>query len=75
VPVLGYLDDLILIPAGIALALKMIPAEVMAEARQKADEQTANVKPVNWVVGGLIILIWVVVLFFAFRAIYRALAH
>ena len=36
IPVLGYLDDLILIPLGITLALRMIPPEVMAECRQKA---------------------------------------
>ncbi len=36
VPVLGYLDDLIIVPAGLALALKLIPAEVMADAQRKA---------------------------------------
>jgi len=38
IPVLGYLDDLVLIPLGVYLALKMIPAEVMAECRVKATE-------------------------------------
>jgi uncharacterized membrane protein YkvA (DUF1232 family) len=74
IPVLGYLDDLILIPAGIALALKMIPADVMAEARIKAEVQIKDGKPVNWVVGGIIIALWLVVLFFAGRTIYRAVA-
>jgi uncharacterized membrane protein YkvA (DUF1232 family) len=37
IPVLGYLDDLIITPLGIYLALKMIPKEVMAEARQQAN--------------------------------------
>lgn len=36
IPVLGYLDDLIVVPLGIALALKMIPPQVMADARQRA---------------------------------------
>ena len=36
IPVLGYLDDLILLPLGIALALRLIPADIMAEAREKA---------------------------------------
>jgi uncharacterized membrane protein YkvA (DUF1232 family) len=67
VPVLGYLDDLILIPSGIALALKMIPAEVMAESRAKADEQAASGKPTNWIAAAVIILIWLVVLFFLAR--------
>jgi uncharacterized membrane protein YkvA (DUF1232 family) len=75
IPILGYLDDLILIPAGIAVALKMIPADVMAEARIKADAQAASGKPVNWVVGVIIIAVWVVVIFFVGRAIYRAVAE
>ena len=36
IPVLGYLDDVLLIPLGIAIALRLIPAEVMAEARERA---------------------------------------
>ena len=63
VPVLGYLDDLILIPAGIALALKLVPVEVMAEAHAKADEQSASGKPTNWVAAAVIILLWLVMLF------------
>jgi uncharacterized membrane protein YkvA (DUF1232 family) len=37
IPVLGYLDDLIITPLGVALVLKIIPEEVMIEARQKAE--------------------------------------
>jgi uncharacterized membrane protein YkvA (DUF1232 family) len=39
IPVLGYLDDLILIPLGVALSLRLIPKEVMAESRAKARER------------------------------------
>jgi uncharacterized membrane protein YkvA (DUF1232 family) len=56
IPVLGYLDDLLLVPFGVYLALKLIPAEVMAECRQQAREN--HEKPVNWCVGALIILLW-----------------
>jgi uncharacterized membrane protein YkvA (DUF1232 family) len=42
VPLLGYLDDLILVPLGVALALRMIPPSVMAEAREKAARHLAN---------------------------------
>ena len=42
IPVLGYLDDLILVPLGIALAIKLIPAPVLAEHRRKAREQLAG---------------------------------
>jgi len=43
VPVLGYLDDLLLVPLGISLALRMIPPEVMRECRETASERTAAV--------------------------------
>jgi uncharacterized membrane protein YkvA (DUF1232 family) len=62
IPILGYLDDLILVPAGIALALKMIPEEVLAAARRQAETEFVDGKPKNWVVGAIIIAIWVLVL-------------
>lgn len=67
VPILGYLDDLVLIPAGIALALKMIPAEVMADARVRADEEFKGNRPTNWIFAVLIVLAWLVVIFFVGR--------
>ncbi len=60
IPVLGYLDDLILIPAGIALTLRLIPLEVMADARARAESSLA--KPNPWWMTLLIILVWVGVL-------------
>ncbi len=57
IPVLGYLDDLVIVPLGIALALRLIPPDVMAECREKA--QAAQDKPTNWVAAGVIIAIWV----------------
>ena len=59
IPVLGYLDDLILIPLGIALVIKLIPAEVMQDCRERAESTMKAGKPKNWVAGGIIILIWV----------------
>ena len=67
IPILGYLDDVIIAPAGIALALKMIPSEVMADARQKAELELANGKPVNRVAAVVVVLIWIIVLFFLAR--------
>ena len=60
IPVLGYLDDVILIPAGIAISLKLIPPDVMAECRAQAAEQAANEKPTNWLAGALVITLWVI---------------
>ena len=58
VPVLGYLDDLILLPLGIAVAIKMIPASVLAECRAKAQEVLKNGRPVSRAAGTVIIVIW-----------------
>jgi uncharacterized membrane protein YkvA (DUF1232 family) len=59
IPILGYLDDLILVPIGIALALKMIPAEVMVECRAKALQRMEQSKPVSWVAAAVIIGLWI----------------
>lgn len=69
IPVLGYLDDLVLIPAGIALTLRLIPAEVMTSAREKAQESSQ--KPVSIVAGVIIGLIWLIVIFLIGRGIYQ----
>jgi uncharacterized membrane protein YkvA (DUF1232 family) len=61
IPVLGYLDDLILVPLGVALALRMIPREVMAECRARAQmEQDAGL-PVSRAAAAVIVVIWVIV--------------
>jgi len=59
IPVLGYLDDLVLIPLGVFLALKMIPSQVMVECRLKAREVMAQGKPVSKLAAAVIVLIWV----------------
>ncbi len=66
IPVLGYLDDLILVPLGIALVIKLIPPEVLQDCREKAAATMKAGKPKNWVAGGIIILIWVGVFAFTF---------
>lgn len=59
VPVLGYLDDLVLIPLGIALAIKLIPCAVLSECRAQAKETIKNKKPVNRAAGAVIVAIWI----------------
>lgn len=58
IPVIGYLDDLILVPLGIWLVLKMIPPEVLNECREKAKIITDKSKPTNWIAAGVILAIW-----------------
>lgn len=59
IPVLGYLDDLIIVPLGILLALKLIPTNVIVDNLKAAEELKQNGKPKNWLVGVLFILIWI----------------
>ncbi|MFD3448212.1 YkvA family protein [Microbacteriaceae bacterium 4G12] len=59
IPVLGYLDDLIIVPLGISLALKLIPPQVLEDNRERAEEIRKNGKPKNWFVGVLFIFIWI----------------
>ena len=58
VPVLCYLDDLLLVPLGIVLALKMIPPAVMAECRAEAQEVMAQGRPVNRAAAVIVVAIW-----------------
>nr|WP_295971423.1 YkvA family protein [uncultured Bacillus sp.] len=62
IPILGYLDDIILIPLGITLVLKLIPKDVLQECRETV-EHSKKVKKKNWLAGGTIIILWVGVLF------------
>jgi uncharacterized membrane protein YkvA (DUF1232 family) len=59
IPVLGYLDDVIIVPLGIVLALRMIPADVMAECRALAEANRPSSKPRNYVGAAAIVVIWV----------------
>lgn len=59
VPILGYLDDLLLLPLGVALALKMIPASIMDEHRQRVESLT--VRPRSILGAAVIVMVWIVV--------------
>lgn len=59
VPILGYLDELVLIPMGVALAIRLIPPPVLAECRTRAQEVMLNGKPVSRRAGVVIVVIWV----------------
>ncbi|MGC8780376.1 MAG: YkvA family protein [Anaerolineae bacterium] len=56
VPVLGYLDDLVLVPLGVALALRLIPPDVLAESRARARNITD--RPTNRAAAAVIVAIW-----------------
>lgn len=69
IPILGYLDDFIIIPLGIFIAIKLIPEEIFLECREKAMEENIQNIPIGrktaivivfiWVIGLGVIILWV----------------
>lgn len=72
VPILGYMDDLVLIPLGIAFAIKLIPPSVMVECRARAHEVMTNGKPVSRVAASVIVVIWLALAALCFLWAYEA---
>jgi uncharacterized membrane protein YkvA (DUF1232 family) len=60
IPVLGYLDDLILLPLGVLVAVRLIPDEVMVDCRLRAEEAMQEDIPVNRSAAVVIVAIWVI---------------
>jgi uncharacterized membrane protein YkvA (DUF1232 family) len=60
IPVLGYVDDVLLLPGLIWLTIKLLPTEVLAECRAQADDwmQTKGAKPSSRVGAVCIVLLW-----------------
>jgi len=75
IPVLGYLDDLILVPLGAALALRMIPAEVLAESREMAEAVMREGKPLNRTAAVVIIALWILLAAMSIVLITGAFGH
>ena len=70
IPILGYLDDLIITPLGIALAIRLIPAEVLAEARLRVATQGVG-RWVGFVGAGISIIIWILAIIWGTTIILR----
>jgi uncharacterized membrane protein YkvA (DUF1232 family) len=75
IPILGYLDDLVILPLGVYLALKMIPAQVMEASRAKSEEFILknSEKPQYRFMGLTIIAIWILAFLLAGYFLFRAL--
>lgn len=70
IPVLGYLDDVILLPALVALTIKLIPEEVWTRSKKNAEGLWENGKPKKWYYSIPIIFVWGVLLFVIIKAIW-----
>ena len=57
IPVVGYIDDLILVPLGLLLVLKLLPPEVLAESRAKAS--VARARPKSYATAAVVVCLWV----------------
>ncbi|WP_139905755.1 YkvA family protein [Clostridium thermarum] len=62
IPVLGYLDDLILIPLGIYIAVSLIPKDILGQCRQEAENASQGEGKQNWVAAAVILIIWLIII-------------
>ena len=67
IPVLGYLDDLVIVSAGIYLSLKMIPEDVLEECRERAKSELGSGRPKNWLAALVIVIVWLIAVFLVVR--------
>ncbi len=72
IPVLGYLDDLLLVPLGIMLAIRLIPEAVLTEMRMRATERTG--RPQSKAAAIVIVVIWIAAAIAVGVWIYKAIA-
>ena len=70
IPVLGLLDDVILLPLLIALIIKLVPSDVFEECRKEAADLWKDGKPKKWYYAIPIILIWLLIVFLIVKAIW-----
>lgn len=70
IPVLGYLDDLVILPALISLCIKLIPKDIMEVCKEEANDIWSNGKPKKWYYAIPIIFIWLLGLYLTLRLIF-----
>ena len=64
IPIIGFLDDLVLIPLGIAVAARLIRKDIWEQSKAFARARTESQRPVNWIAGGIVMVIWIALLAF-----------
>jgi uncharacterized membrane protein YkvA (DUF1232 family) len=69
IPLLGYLDDLILVPAGIALVIRLIPAEVMVDARRRSETLQVEKPWLRFLAAAIIVFLWLAILAWSVRLV------
>ena len=69
IPVLGYLDDLLIVPCGIILSLKLVPSDIIDECRENTSDET-SIKKFGTYAATFIILIWVFIIYIIVKSIF-----
>ena len=69
IPVLGYIDEAILLPLWIALVIKMIPANILVSCREKATTNPPAAKPKIWAAAYVIVMLWLVILYSLYQVV------
>ena len=67
IPVFGLVDDVIIVPLLIVASIKLIPSDVLNEARETVKTSAIQLKKNSWIFGILIIIMWSMLIFFAYR--------
>lgn len=67
IPVLGYLDDLLLLPLGIWLSIKLMPDDVLEEYRQKARQELQRPRKTNYTMAAVIVIIWLLIGYWVYQ--------
>lgn len=70
IPVLGYLDDIILLPAMVALAIRIISPEILAESKKEAEGLWINGKTQKWYYALPIVLLWLIMAYLTVKIIF-----
>lgn len=70
IPVLGYLDDVIILPALAALSIRLIPKDVWEKNREQAAGLWKDGKPKKWYFALPVLLVWLLILWLIIKAIY-----
>lgn len=71
IPVIGLLDDIILLPALISLTIKLIPEDIFVECRKEAEDLWLNGKPKKWYYALPIVLFWVLIVYLVVRLLLK----
>ena len=70
IPILGYLDDVLLLGLAMSVLYLMVPQDVRVECREKAKKDVTELKK-TWIIGIIVILLWLIVLFFIGRVLWK----